>query len=516
MKKLISLLICICMLSTAMVVSAEVTIELSPLKYETYMRGETVVVRGSANTHVTLALYYPEYYNVGAKYIMTYSPADLANGIRIETGTEERLWPEGTWKIIVQYGEVSDSLEFELVETVDRTEEETKPSGGNDTTTVTPIEPDKTDITLIVGESETISVSTSASSISCEIDDEDVISASVSGKTITVKALKKGTSALWITTSNNYATVHVTVEEPIIETEPATEKETEKPTEEETEKPTEPATEAPSEKETDKPSEPSTEKPSEKETDKPSEPSTEKPSEKETEAPTEKPTKKPSGGGGGGISGGSSGGGKDDDKIDEPETEKPTEKETAPIEKPTTPVKENPFTDIENHWAKESILSLYEKGIINGMDEKTFAPDDNVTRAQFVTMLYKAFTLKFKPIACPFNDVNEDNWYYAAVMAAYANDITKGDDMGNFNPNQLVTRQDMAVFANRAVTYTGLDFSKLVTFDDHNQISSYAIEAVYSMRAKGVINGMTATTFEPLGKATRAQAAHIIAKLIAL
>ncbi|MBR5535557.1 MAG: S-layer homology domain-containing protein [Clostridia bacterium] len=204
------------------------------------------------------------------------------------------------------------------------------------------------------------------------------------------------------------------------------------------------------------------------------------------------------------------------EEITEPSAEEATEPSTEPVtEKPT----EHPFTDLpDNHWAKDSILTLYKKGIINGMDSDTFAPDSSVTRAQFVTMLTKAFELKTESTSSPFNDVKENDWFFKAVMTAYDNSITQGDYAGNFNPNSLITREDMATLAYRTATSAGkkLPTGDAVLFDDHDLIRDYAVEAVYAMRSASVINGMTATTFEPAGFATRAQAATIIAKLLAL
>ncbi len=437
MKKIISLLISLCLLLCPFTVMAEETfIEINPLEYDEYTYEEVIFISGYTNKYVTLGLYYPEEVGGSAKFIMTYSPDELSEGIELALGEQSRLWPEGVWTIIVQSGDVSEVLEFTLSETVDRTEDDfddgwipedpddeptenptKKPSTGGSGNSVTAIIPDITELSLTEGESAKVNITTSASSLTLELDNEDVISASVSGKTVIVTALKRGESQLWVKTGNNYASIRVTVAAAPVK----------------------------------------------------------------NDEPTDEPT----------------------DEI----TDEPTEKET-----------ENPFTDLpSSHWAKESILKLYSKGIINGMDSDTFAPDDFVTRAQFVTMLQKAFKLEPKFPLSPFDDVKSNDWYYTAVIAAYDNGIATGYG-GMFNPNSLVTRQDMATFAYRAAVYSGKSFSlgNVTNFDDHDSIAVYAAEAVYSMRAKGIINGMTSTTFEPTGYATRAQAAHIIAKLLDL
>ncbi len=440
MKKLISLLICISIMASAVsVLAAEAFIELDPLQYDEYMRGETILVTGSTNIPVTLGLYYPAEAGGNAKFVMVYYPDELSDGISLETDTDSSEWPDGVWTISVQSSGITETLEFTLSETVDRTEEPSEEEStdgktssnkntGNGTAQVTLITPEKTKLTLTAGESEKIAIQTTSSSLSLEIDDEKVIAASLSGKTLTVTALKAGTSTIWVKSSNNYASIKVTVN---------------------------PATEVPAEEATE-----------------------------EVTAPAGD------------------------------ETEEATEPSSNDAEMP-----ENPFLDLpDSHWAKESILTLYSKGIINGMDEDTFAPESPVTRAQFVTMLTKAFNLNPKAANSPFRDVNENDWFFKSVMAAYENGITNGDTEGNFNPNSLVTRQDMATLAYRAATSSGMLL--LITdanlFADHASIKDYAVEAVYAMRSASVINGMTQTTFEPLGNATRAQAAHIIAKLLAV
>ncbi len=432
MKKLVSILTLVCMLLSSIPVLAETFIELDELRYTEYMFGETVVVRGSTNAYVSIGLYLPEETGGTSKFIMSYSPDELGEGVGITLGEKALDWPEGEWKIIVQSGDAREELYFTLAETVDRTEPDdgetsdkpdkpTRPNTGD--ITVTSIIPDKTEISLEVGQSETVTIATSVSSLSVEIEDEDVISASISGKTLTITALKRGTSAVWVKAASNYASISVSVKN------------------------------------------------------------------KSYEAETEKPTEKPT----------------------EQETENETETEET----------KNPFRDLsDKHWAAESILSLYSKGIVTGMSETLFNPNGQVTRAQFITMLTRAFNLKSSAAESPFNDVNETSWYFASVMAAFENGVTTGDNLGNFNPNSNITRQDMATLIYRVAVNSGMELTStgadMSQFADDELISSYAKDAVYTMRSIGVINGKNNNLFDPLGMATRAEAAHIIARLLAL
>ncbi|MCD8048060.1 MAG: S-layer homology domain-containing protein [Clostridia bacterium] len=441
MKKLFSLLLTLTLVFSVCSFAHAASINLDSLQYDVYMRGETVTVYGTSDVYFTMGLYPPEESSLPAKLVIVYSPSALANGIEIELGDDESSWPDGTWTIVCQSGSARDEISFEIAETVDREEDETTSSSnkGNSssstiTSTVTIISLEQTEITLAVGETAEIAITTEATSLSLEMDDESIVTASLSGKTLSVTGRKRGTAYVWVLGSSNYASLRVSVVA-------ATEQVTEAPTDEETEE--------------------------------------------ETEAATEEAT----------------------EEATEAATEEATEEATVAVS----------FNDIETHWAKDDITYLASRGIVSGMSDGIFAPDQNVTRAQFVTMLNNAFSLPAYEGDAVFTDVPADSWYYSAVMAAYQAGIVKGSgDL--FNPDSLVTRQDMAVFAYRAAQYKGLSADNPTgeAFDDDSDISDYAKDSVYAMRTLGIINGMTETTFSPLGNATRAQAATIIAKLYRL
>lgn len=165
-------------------------------------------------------------------------------------------------------------------------------------------------------------------------------------------------------------------------------------------------------------------------------------------------------------------------------------------------------------WAKDAITALYNKGIINGKSASTFAPNDDITRAEFAKIVVKAFGLEDTSAnVSDFSDVKAGDWYYTAVASAYNKGIIKGYEDGRFGVSDKITRQDMAVIIYRAAQVAGKTIAPVkdgVTFDDNAQIASYAAEAVSTLQKGGVINGMTATTFAPSATATRAQAAQMI------
>ena len=201
---------------------------------------------------------------------------------------------------------------------------------------------------------------------------------------------------------------------------------------------------------------------------------------------------------------------------DENKTEEP-EKKIVDIDIDEIPLK---FTDVDNvPWAIEAIKVLFYKGVINGMDEKTFAPNAQVTRAQFMVMLVKALEIKASGEAPKFSDVQSGQWYTEAVSIAASRGIIKGYTDNTFGINDPILRQDMAVVIVRAAEVAGKKIPKKynkVVFVDDLSIADYAKDAVYAMQQAGIISGVGQNIFAPTSTATRAQAAKIIYELMKL
>lgn len=173
------------------------------------------------------------------------------------------------------------------------------------------------------------------------------------------------------------------------------------------------------------------------------------------------------------------------------------------------------FSDLgDAAWAREAVTNLFNKGVINGKTASSFAPNDDITRAEFAKIVVKAFGLEDTSAnVSEFSDVKAGDWYYTAVASAYNKGIIKGYANGTFGVNDKITRQDMAVIIYRATQVANKTIAPVkdgIAFDDSADIASYASEAVSALQKGGVINGMTATTFAPKATATRAQAAQMI------
>ncbi len=113
-------------------------------------------------------------------------------------------------------------------------------------------------------------------------------------------------------------------------------------------------------------------------------------------------------------------------------------------------VKEHPFSDISSHWAEGMISSLCASGIVSGREATKFYPDASVTRAEFTAMVARAFSLVSLPYSGQFEDVSENAWYSGWVEACYRRGIIQGVTATEFDPNARITREQMATILMRA------------------------------------------------------------------
>lgn len=174
--------------------------------------------------------------------------------------------------------------------------------------------------------------------------------------------------------------------------------------------------------------------------------------------------------------------------------------------------KELPFNDMADYdWAKEAVTELYKAGIVNGKDNKSFAPGDFVTREEFIKMLVCLLDKHDENAKADFNDADENAWYYSYIGSAQLYGISNGLGDGRFGVGMLITRQDIAVMASRAAGIAAK--ADAPEFADTADISEYAKESVRALASNGMISGMGDGAFAPKQNATRAQAAKILFEL---
>lgn len=239
--------------------------------------------------------------------------------------------------------------------------------------------------------------------------------------------------------------------------------------------------------------------------------------------------KRKSNGGGSGSGGSSSSGGgsititpppvaeepedKDDDKQSTDDMAKPDDK------KEETTVWQNPFTDVKaTDWYYASVEYANKNSLMKGVTENTFSPNTSVTRAMFVTVLYR---MEGEPDAgeCAFSDVPNGSYYQRAVAWASANKIVNGVSEDSFAPDNNITREQMAAIVYRYASYKNADLSvgentNILSYNDFSDISEYAIPAFQYMAGAGIMKGETESTLNPKNLSTRAQAATVFMRVM--
>lgn len=172
-----------------------------------------------------------------------------------------------------------------------------------------------------------------------------------------------------------------------------------------------------------------------------------------------------------------------------------------------------PFGDLDGFpWAKDAITNLYNKKIISGKTEKSFAPQDNLTREEAVKLLVSAFGLEEKQEGVSFTDCNVDAWYYPYVSIAVKSDIVKGVSKDVFGTGMNISRQDFAVMLRRTLQAGGCKLSgaNALSFADGEAIAEYARADVDVLGANGLFLGDETQSFHPENNITRAEAAVAI------
>jgi uncharacterized repeat protein (TIGR02059 family) len=164
------------------------------------------------------------------------------------------------------------------------------------------------------------------------------------------------------------------------------------------------------------------------------------------------------------------------------------------------------LTDINGHWAQDNIEQLVAMGAITGYIDGTFGPDKGITRAEFVTVLVKAFKLEAESEKTFADTAN--HWAKKEIAIANALGIVTGYDANTFGPDDSITREQMAVMVVKAAKLTPETGS--TTFADNSQISAWAVDAVATAFNNQLINGYEDNTYRPGKGASRAEAVTVI------
>ena len=188
------------------------------------------------------------------------------------------------------------------------------------------------------------------------------------------------------------------------------------------------------------------------------------------------------------------------------------EKATVPEQKAIENSKVVKLSDIQGHWAQKAIEELLASAAIGGYPDGSFKPEQNITRAEFTSILVKALKLNVKD-GKVFDDTAQ-HWAKEAIAAAAASGIVSGCSESIFAPDESITREQMAVMVVNAGQLAGLGDNKI--FADADQVSAWARKAVAVASAHSIISGYPDNSFRPRANASRAEAAMVIAKSLKL
>ena len=171
------------------------------------------------------------------------------------------------------------------------------------------------------------------------------------------------------------------------------------------------------------------------------------------------------------------------------------------------------YTDVKpSDWYYDDVAFISAQGLMDGVGNGQFAPDQSTSRAMIVTILWR---LAGKPAAqtkASFVDVPVDQWYTEAVAWAAENAIVTGYSASTFGPNDNISREQMAAILYRYGAYKGYDVSartNLDVFQDGTAIGAWALDAMSWANAISIINGMPGDLLAPQGLASRCQTAAI-------
>ncbi|MFD0670964.1 S-layer homology domain-containing protein [Cohnella sp. GCM10027633] len=179
------------------------------------------------------------------------------------------------------------------------------------------------------------------------------------------------------------------------------------------------------------------------------------------------------------------------------------------------------FADLKGHWAKTDIELLASKRIIQGTTADSFAPNQSITRAEFAALLVRSLGLTSSGTAAAFGDVNGKAWHADAIATAVEAGIVEGYADGTFKPNDLVTREQIAVmlsrslkYVNKSVQVTGTDGAILGKYTDGGSIGAWAKAALAELVEARIIQGNASNALVPAANASRAEAAVMLKRYL--
>lgn len=191
------------------------------------------------------------------------------------------------------------------------------------------------------------------------------------------------------------------------------------------------------------------------------------------------------------------------------------------VEDPDVPLAELPlpFEDVaDGDWYREAVAFMYKNDLMLGVSDKLFGVSTNTTRGMMATVIYRLEKEPGVAFEKVFNDVDNGKWFSQAITWANANGVAVGYDDNSFGPEDNVTREQLVTMLYRYAAKKGYDVSKqadLSAFVDAGRVSGYAREAMGWAVANGIIQGRGANTLAPTDLALRVEVATIFQRFAA-
>lgn len=165
-------------------------------------------------------------------------------------------------------------------------------------------------------------------------------------------------------------------------------------------------------------------------------------------------------------------------------------------------------SELEDHWASESLLYFVDQGWLQGYKDGSYLPDNSITRAEFIKLLNRVcgLTERDDEAAKAYTDVPENAWYFSEISIALKAGYTNGTSKTTMSPNSKITRQQAFAMIARIAGLSTDDLSALEKFSDAASIGSYAKASIAALVAGGYVDGYKDGTIRPANNITRAQA----------
>ena len=177
------------------------------------------------------------------------------------------------------------------------------------------------------------------------------------------------------------------------------------------------------------------------------------------------------------------------------------------------------FSDVTNHWAKEPVNEMGSRKVIGGIGDNKFAPDREITRAEFASLTMRALGLVEDNNKNVFKDVKDSDWFSGAVSKTNEYGLINGYTDSTFRPNNKITREEAMAIVSKAMNLVGMDTNttdtetQLAGFKDRDRIGGWPKDAVVVCIKYNVIKGSN-QMLNPKANITRAETAAILMRLL--